>query len=285
MTGLSGADYHLGSETPREAAARAWTHLLGAYRRFRDDLSALSDGDPATGVTRERWLGPLFTDLGYGRLPHTTAGGLVAGEGAAAKQYPVSHIWGHTPIHQLGWGVDLDRRSPGIAGASRAPHAMVQELLNRSDEHLWAILTNGRTLRLLRDSTSLTGVAYVEFDLEAMFDGELFSEFTLLFLLAHQSRVEVADAEAQTTCWLEQWRTTAISQGVRALALLRDGVESALGTLGTGFLQHPANSSLRESLADGSVRLADVHAALLRTVYRFLFWSVVEDRGALGRVS
>lgn len=281
VDGLKGSDFHLGSETPREAASRAWTHLRGTYRRFRENLATLPDGDPAVAVTRERWLSQLFADLGYGRVPATPTGGLTAGAGAAAKHYPVSHVWGRTPIHQLGWGVDLDKRSPGVAGAARAPHALVQELLNRTDEYLWAILTNGRTLRLLRDSTTLTGFAYVEFDLEAMFDGELFSEFALLYLLVHQSRVEIADGAAPSTCWLERWRTTAIDQGVRALTLLRDGVENALETLGTGFLQHPANTALRQSLADGTVRLSDVHAALLRTVYRLLFWTVAEDRDAL----
>lgn len=281
IDGLRGSDYHLGSETPREAAARAWTHLLATYRRFREDLDALPTGDAAVAVTRERWLGQVFADLGYGRVPSTPAGGLTAGEGATTKQYPVSHLWGSTPIHQLGWGIDLDRRNPGVAGAARAPHAMVQELLNRTDEYLWAILTNGRTLRLLRDSTTLTGFAYVEFDLEAMFDGELFAEFALMYLLVHQSRVEIADGAAPGSCWLEQWRTTAIGQGVRALTLLRDGVETALETLGTGFLQHPANTGLRQSLADGTVRISDVHAALLRTVYRLLFWAVAEDRDAL----
>lgn len=281
VDGLKGSDYHLGSETPREAAARAWTHLIATYRRFRGDLAALPEGDPAVALTRERWVSQVLADLGYGRVPATPAGGLTAGEGAAAKHYPVSHLWGSTPIHQLGWGVPLDTRSPGVAGAARAPHAMVQELLNRTDEYLWAILTNGRTLRLLRDSTTLTGFAYVEFDLEAMFDGELFAEFALLYLLAHQSRVEVGDGAASSSCWLERWRTTAIGQGVRAMTLLRDGVETALETLGTGFLQHPANTALRESLANGTVRLTDVHAALLRTVYRLLFWAVVEDRDAL----
>lgn len=281
IDGLKGTDYHLGSESPREAASRAWTHLQASYRRFREDLATLSEQDPAVAVTRERWLAQLFGDLGYGRVPSTPAGGITAGEGASAKQYPVSHLWGSTPIHQLGWGVPLDTRSPGVAGAARAPHAMLQELLNRSDQHLWAILTNGRTLRLLRDSTTLTGFAYVEFDLEAMFDGELFAEFALLYLLVHQSRVEIADGAAPSSCWLERWRTTAIGQGVRALTLLRGGVETALATLGTGFLQHPANSRLRDSLADGTVRLADVHASLLRTVYRLLFWAVAEERAAL----
>ncbi len=277
LDGLKGADYHLGSESPREAAARVWAYLQSAYRRFREDLDVLREGDPAVGLTRERWLGLLLDQLGYGRVPSTPSGGIAAGD----KHYPVSHRSGHTPVHLLGWGVPLDTRSDGVAGAARAPHAMVQELLNRTDEYLWAVLSNGRLLRLLRDSTTLTGFSYVEFDLEAMFDGDLYSEFVLLYLLCHQSRVEVADGEPPTGCWLERWRTTAVSQGVRALNLLRDGVEIALETLGTGFLQHPANAGLRGRIERGEVRPADVHAALLRTVYRLLFWSVAEERNAL----
>jgi len=278
VDGLSSGDYHLGGEAPREAAARVWTHLLGVYRRFRDDLARLPAGDPAVGLTRERWLTVLLAELGYGRVPLTAAGGLPV----AGKAYPVSHLWGSTPVHLLGWGVELDHRTAGVSGAAqRAPHAMVQELLNRTDDYLWAVLSNGRVLRLLRDSTTLTGQAYVEFDLEAMFDGEVFSDFVALFLLCHQSRVEVPDGGRPADCWVERWRTTAVSQGVRALALLRDGVERALETLGSGFLQHPANADLRDRLASGQVRLTDVHAALLRLAYRLLFWSVAEDRHAL----
>ena len=69
---------------------------------------------------------------------------------------------------------------------------MLQECLNRSEAHLWGVLTNGRQLRLLRDSSALATAAYVEFDLEAIFDGELFSEFVLLYRLLHASRFEVA---------------------------------------------------------------------------------------------
>lgn len=278
LDGLNGPAYHLGSERPREAAARVWTHLLGVYRRFRTDLASLPENDPAVGLTRERWSMLVLAELGYGRVPLTPAGGLTVD----GKQYPVSHLWGSTPIHLLGWGVSLDRRTPGVPGAAqRAPHAMVQELLNRTDDYLWGMVSNGRVLRLLRDSTTLTGQAFVEFDLESMFDGELYSEFTLLFLLCHQSRVEVPPDGAPSDCWLERWRTTAVSQGVRALNLLRDGVQQTLETLGTGFLRHPANQLLREQLASGAIRLTDVHAALLRLAYRLLFWAVAEDRDAL----
>jgi hypothetical protein len=286
LQGLGSADYHLGGEAPREAAARAWSHLTGSYRRFRDDLAKLPDGDHAVGLTRERWLSQLLIDLGYGRVAPTPTGGLAVGD----RSYPVSHRWGATPMHLLGWGVELDSRTPGVTGAAqRAPHAMVQEVLNRTDDYLWAVVSNGRLLRLLRDSSTLSGQAYVEFDLEAMFDGELFAEFVVLFLLAHESRVEVPAEGRPADCWLERWRTTAVSQGVRALSLLRDGVQAALEVLGTGFLQHPANASLRaildraggETAGEVKVRLEDFHEMLLRTVYRLLFWSVAEDRDAL----
>jgi hypothetical protein len=275
--GLSSNDFHLGGERPREAAARTWTHLTGVYRRFRDDLARLPESDPAVGVTRERWLTLLLSALDYGRVPSTGPGGITVGD----RQFPVSHMWGATPIHLLGWGVPLDRRSPGVPGAARhAPHAMVQELLNRSEAYTWALLSNGRVLRLLRDSTSLTGQAFVEFDLEAMFDGEVYADYALLYLLLHESRVEVPDGLA-SNCWLERWRTTAVSQGVRALNLLRDGVEQALEILGTGFLQHPENTGLRQRLHDATAWLDDLHQSLLRTVYRLLFWSVAEDRHVL----
>lgn len=278
LDGLKTSHYHLAGESPREAAARVWTHLLGVYRRFRDDLQRLPENDPAVGLTRERWLTVLLSELGYGRVPLTGPGGLTVND----RQYPVSHLWGVTPIHLLGWGVELDKRTAGVPGAAhRAPHAMVQEMLNRTDVYLWAIVSNGRVVRLLRDSTTLTGPAYVEFDLEAMFDGELFAEFALLYLLAHQSRVEVPTDGVPADCWLERWRTTAVNQGVRALNLLRDGVERALHTLGTGFLRHPDNARLRDDLATGAIRLDDVHQSLLRTVYRLLFWSVAEARDAV----
>lgn len=279
LGGLRSADYHLGAgESPREAANRAWAYLLGAWPSFREALSALPAGDPAVRLTRERWLLLLFRELGYGRLQTTPAGGLTVGD----KAYPVSHEWGALPVHLLGWGVDLDRRTKGVPGAAdRAPHAMVQELLNRTDEYLWAVVSNGQGLRLLRDSTTLSTVSFVEFDLEAMFDGELFADFVVLFLLLHQSRVEVPDGGAPADCWLERWRSSAIVQGTRAMALLRDGVQRAIEHLGTGFLRAPANTALRDGLADGSLALADVHQGLLRLVYRLLFLFVAEDRDAL----
>ncbi|MCK6211558.1 N-6 DNA methylase [Georgenia sp. EYE_87] len=280
LPGLRAGDYHLGDgESVREAANRAWSYLTGTWASFTAARKKLSATDPAVGLTREKWLALLFRELGYGRLPTAPAGGLSAADTA----YPVSHLWERTPIHLLGWGVDLDRRTPGVPGAAgRAPHALVQELLNRSDDYLWGVLSNGRTLRLLRDSTSLVGQSYLEFDLEAMFDGEVFSDFVVLYMLVHQSRVEpLSEGAPASECWLERWRTAAVESGTRALGLLRDGVQDAIEALGTGFLRHPDNGALVHRLSSGELRLEDYHRALLRLVYRLLFLFVAEDRDAL----
>ncbi|MGH9065425.1 MAG: Eco57I restriction-modification methylase domain-containing protein, partial [Acidimicrobiales bacterium] len=230
-------------------------------------------GGAATGLTRERWLLPLFAELGYGRLQAARA---IEIEG---KSYPVSHAWGSVPIHLVGAGVDLDRRSPGVAGAAAmAPHAMVQELLNRSEDHLWAFVSNGLRLRVLRDNASLTGVAYLELDLEAIMSGEAYADFALLWLVCHQSRVE---AERPEACFLERWREEAWTQGARALDRLRVGVEAAIVALGEGFLAHPANRELRAALVGGGLDRQDFYRELLRLVYRLLFLFVAEDRDLL----
>src|SRR6202043_3127317 len=109
--------------------------------------------------------------------------------------------------------------------------------------------------RLLRDSTALVGSSYVEFDLEAIFDGELFSDFVLLYLTCHESRFAIQGDGGPASCYLEQWRGFAAQQGERALDQLRKGVQQAIAILGTGFLSHPANPHLRGRLDPGSADL------------------------------
>ena len=278
---LSPASYHLaGRETVRDAASRAWSYLRGAWTAWREHVDAQPPGVVGTGAARESWLLVLLRELGYGHVP-ALPGGYVIED----REYPVSHAWQYVPIHLLGPGADLDHRSPGVSGAARAPQAMVQELLNRDDDCLWAILSNGLRLRLLRDSTAMAGSAYLEFDLEAIFDGEIYPEFLLMWQLCHVSRVEKrggADA-TPADCWLETWRGEAVEAGARALDRLRDGVEKALAALGTGFLRHPGNEPLRNALRDGRLTDRQYHRALLRLVYRLLFCFVAEDRDALLR--
>jgi hypothetical protein len=273
----SPASYHLvGSESVRDAAARAWSYLRGAWTTWQESESGRVDG-AGTGPARDRWLLPLLRELGYGQVPTNPHGVVIDG-----TAYPISHLWQHVPVHLLGPGVHLDKRNPGVTGAARAPQAMVQELLNRSEDHLWAILSNGHRLRLLRDSTALVGSAYVEFDLDAIFAGELYAEWLILFQLAHVSRVEIrSEEQGPASCWLEVWRGAATDAGARALGRLESGVEKALESLGSGFLSHRSNAWLVDALRSGETTRHDYHRALLRLIYRLLFTFVAEDRGLL----
>lgn len=274
LPGLTPESYHLATgERFGEIVSRSWTRLLGAWKGFKEGLARLPESEPATSHTRERWLAILFDELGYGRLQTARA---VEIEG---KSYPASHAWGLVPIHLVGARIDVERRAQGVRGAAgAAPHAMLQELLNRSEERLWGIVSNGLRLRLLRDNRTLTRQAFVEFDLEAMMDTESYSDFLVLWLTCHQSRVEGDDPKQ---CWLEKWTTEAQSQGSRALEHLRDGVEKAIEHLGTGFLAHPANRALREAVATGELSGRDYYRELLRVVYRLLFCLVAEERDLL----
>jgi type I restriction-modification system DNA methylase subunit len=187
IPGLRPEDYHLaGREKLNEAVSRSWNRMLGIWDGFRATLDALPAGERATSLTRERWLLPLFAELGYGRLQ--SARTLLGGD----PNFPISHAWQAVPIHLVGGNIHLDERSAGVAGAARvSPHGLVQEFLNSREQALWGFVSNGLTLRLLRAKRTLTRQAYVEFDLAAMMDGQAFSDFALLWLLCHQSRVEL----------------------------------------------------------------------------------------------
>src|SRR5262249_10095048 len=148
-------------------------------------------------------------ELGFGQLASQRA---IEVEG---KTYAVSHGWHHSPIHLVGCGLELDKKTPGERGAARmSPHGLVQEFLNRSEEYLWGFVSNGYALRVLRDNAALTRQSYLEFDLQAIWDEERYGDFALLWLLCHPSRIE---APKPTDCWLEKWSRTAHDEGAPAL--------------------------------------------------------------------
>lgn len=274
LEGLSLESYHLNpNERINEAASRSWNRLVNAWQSFQVAAQALPETDRGTTITRERWLLVLFQELGYGRLE------AVKSFEIAGKQYPISHLYKNSPIHLVGLKIDIDRRSAGVAGAAKtSPHSLVQDCLNSSEIYLWGFVSNGLSLRILRDNKSLTRQAYVEFDLQAMMEGQVYSDFVILWLLCHQSRVE---ADKSEECWLERWSQIARDQGARALDKLRDGVENAIKILGSGFLLHSANSVLRDNLRSGKLSTQDLYRQLLRLVYRLIFLFVAEDRDVL----
>jgi hypothetical protein len=96
VPGLTSDSYHVTGEKLNEAASRAWNRLLGMWTAFQSAAESLPASDPATTITREKWLLPVFAELGYGRLQSAKAIEI------DDQSYPVSHAWQHVPVHLVG---------------------------------------------------------------------------------------------------------------------------------------------------------------------------------------
>lgn len=274
LGGTRPEDYGLPQgERLNEVITQSWNRLRKHWAEFHAARAILPEGEPGTGVTNDKWSLPLLRELGFGLLPTST------GPAISGRTYAISRSFGPVPVHLVGCGLSLDRRAAGVRGAAAVnPHGLVQDFLNRSPGHLWGVVSNGLRLRVLRDNQALSRQSFLEFDLEAIFDGEVYSDFVLLWLMAHATRFAPREGERADTCWLEQWTKEVQEQGTRALGDLRSGVEKALQTLGEGFTSHPKNTALRDALRSGQVTPTDLHGQLLRVVYRLIFLFVAEDR-------
>jgi methylase of polypeptide subunit release factors len=165
----------------------------------------------------------------------------------------------------------------GSGARRKSPHQLAQEFLNASPDSTWAIVANGKTLRLLRDAETLTRPNFLEFDIETILrEGEdRYADFSALWRILHATR------SRGTPCLWEKWKTEGQAQGLRVREGLRDGVQAALIALGTGFVAHPANVALRERLQDGSLSAHAFFQQLLRLVYRFIVLATLEERDLL----
>jgi hypothetical protein len=286
--------------------AAAFADSKAQWGIFKNRLARLPEDDLATTVTRDTFVIPFLGLLGYeltfNARAHEVDGqsfavshavGLSRQEGRKEKgegeqrhslpsplsPLPSSPAEG-PPIHIVGARQELGRVPP--SGRPRlAPHSLVQEYLNRT-EHVWGIVTNGLTLRLLRDSTLVRRQAYIEFDLQAIFEEQRFHDFAALYRLLHRSRLPRGLADANE-CLLEKYYAQTIEQGGRVREHLRDGVKLALESFGNGFLSHPstANGDLLRALAENRITPHGYYQQLLRLIYRLLFLMVSEERNLL----
>ena len=299
LPGQRAADFGWPAHVPvKDEIARAWVQAQALWRGFQQRLVALPAGASATSETRQYGVLPLLSLLGW-RLEFQPKG--VETDG---RHYPLSHRDAATGVvvHVLGWheAAGLDRRPVRAcksavasigpsAGPSSGPsagsptavprlsaHALVQDYLNLSDT-LYALVSNGRVLRLLRDSARLAQLSCVEFDLERLFGEEHFADFALLYRLLHVSRFP-ARPDAAAHCWLERWHQDSLEADSRIRAGLARAVEQALLALANGFIRHPANGALRRELESGEGAADACYGALLRLIYRLLFLLVVEER-------
>jgi hypothetical protein len=259
----------------KDEISRAWADAQDYWRIYNRKLETLKKESPATTETRNLWVVPLLGLFGY-QLEYEAKSIELN-----SKLYPISHRItnrGGAAIHIIGSNepAGLDRK-PEKSTLRMSAHAMVQEYLNLT-EQLYGIVTNGRVIRLLRDSSRLIKLTYLEFDLDRIFSDGLFADFAVLYRLLHVTRFpQTIDASA--TSLLEKYHQDTIEQGSRIRDGLRIAVNEALETLGTGFLAHSDNFALRQQVDSGELRHDIYFNYLLRLIYRLLFLMVIEERG------
>lgn len=274
--GQSEADYRIPKGLNlRDEIGRFWRIAQAHW----SELAAGRAGKADPRLLAERFVeGLLRETFGFGTL--AKAEPVVITE----RSYPIGFaaLGGRVPVVIAPAGSGLDSLSPAFGDGTRRRSAfgLAQEYLNAADGAMWGLVSDGLTLRILRDNASLTRPAWIEADLQRLFTEERYADFAALWLLAHETRFGRAD-QPVTECALETWRNAGREEGTRAREHLRRGVEDALVALGQGFLAHPDNQALRAALQSGALSTKDYFNQLLRLVYRLIFLLTVEERGVL----
>jgi hypothetical protein len=274
FTGQRPADFGFDSQPKlKEEIVRAWTAAQAFYVAFQHKLESVKEGNAATSETRNQWIIPLLGLLGFAELEFQSQSELVGDKPFRLSHHLRSH--GGFRVHIVGARESLDKKP--TTGPRVSPHAHLQEYLNLT-EHLYGLVTNGKLLRLLRDSTRLIKLSYVEFDLDRMFSDELFADFAVLYRLLHVTRLP-RSPEKSAESLLERYHQDALESGARIRDGLSFAVEQVIQELGSGFLAR--NESLQAAVANNSVAPRELHHALLRLIYRLLLMMVAEERGLL----
>jgi len=257
-----------------DEVASVYNNARRLWDVLQDRLSRLPESDMGTEETRRYFAIPLLGLLGFNPSLNRRAY-ILDGE-----TFFISHRADENedapPIHIVGARQELSKLSP--TGRPRlSPHALLQEFLNRS-EHLWGIVTNGRVIRLLRQTTYIRQQAYLEFDLQGIIEEQRFEDFFLLYRLLHRSRFPKGVADAPE-CLLEKYYQRSMEEGGRVRDKLRDGVAECMKILANAFLQHPQNEELRRWAERESP--LEFYRQLLKLIYRLLFLLVTEERGLI----
>ena len=250
-----------------QIACAQWKHFAAQLERTDVDAAALT----------HTFVQELLRDVfGYANLQPCP--GIQLGE----RRYPANMLAGNVPVvvapHTFAlFETDTRFAIAGSGTRKKSAFMLMQELLNANPDYLWGIACNGKTLRLLRDTATLTRPTFLEIDLADLLGGQRYAEFANVWRLLHASR----SAGNPTECIWEKWRAAGQEEGTRVRDGLRLGVTDALLILGEGFIQHPTNDALRSALHNGELSKDAYFQQLLRLIYRLIFVFSVEERGLL----
>lgn len=248
-----------------------WGILKSQYGVFKLKQELLSDDESGITVTRKYWMDPFLSELGY-EIEKNNEGQIIND-----RNYYVSdqatNLKGF-PVHVIGVNHSLDSK---YTGKRMSAHALIQEYLN-NHTNLYALVTNGKKLRLLRDSSLFTKISYVEFDLEKMFSEDQFSDFIMMWKLIHFTRMP-EEPEKGPDSVIENYHLSGLESGSRIRENLSKAVKKGIEVLGNGLLQEFNNQELKIWISENSnENVPTYYGELLRFIYRILFIMVIEER-------
>lgn len=268
LKGQSSKDFDLDIPV-RDEIQSCWADAVQQWKIFKARIEREDPRDKfGTSRTRQFWIQPLLGMLGFD-IESKPA------EQFGEKSFAISHRATRRicPVHIVGYYESLDKARDG---QKRSPHSMVQEFLNLSEENLYALVTNGHMLRLLRDSSRLVKLTYLEFDLEKIFEEDLYDNFAILYRLLHPTRFPAIGTEP-ADCLLEQYHLNSMENGSRIRENLSAAVKTAVETWANGFLKREDNKDIVSGY--GTQWTADsLNDEFLTLVYRLLFLLVIEER-------
>lgn len=251
--------------------AGAWELILEHWDSVHSILNELD----LPGVRRKLIL-PLLQLLEFEPQFQRSATRLTL-SGGEEVSFVLSHRgWvgtGAPILHTVHPKQKLDDRGDSVRG-SKSPHDLLQTFLNLSAEETWGIVTNGVTLRLLRDFHHTYTKGFIEFDLQNIFEERKFSDFLAMYRLCHASRF-IPDAEGKTP--LDYFYEHCISTGVAVGRDLKANVIHSIECMANGFLQ----GELIQRLQKDEKECHEFYAEILHVIYRMLFLLFAEQRGMM----
>jgi len=275
LSGQKPKDFGIDSNMKvRDEISQAWSLATAYYKGYKIRLSKIAGNASGESETRNLWIGPLLSLLGY-NLKYEKSAQILN-----SKTYhitdPADNLDGF-PVIIAGHEQDPDKKP---AGLRMSPHALLQEYLNYSEPFLYGMVTNGKVLRLLRDSGRIIRLSYMEVNLETMFEDSLYADFAVFYRLFHASRMPQKQNEGHESI-IEQYHLDALESGTRIREKLSEAVEEAIEQFGNGFLKNPNNEDLRNAIKNKELNAENYYKLLLRLIYRLLFLLVIEERNLI----
>jgi len=256
--------------------------------RWEENRTQIIGNEYDNATLRKKWILPFLEALGYQPvfIAHN-----IKSESGTEYQIPYKG-WDseYAPlIHMVNSAQDFDTKDKhSRTHSNKSPQDCLQQFLNTS-HHQWAILINGKKVRLLRDFYHSITKGFLEFDLESIFETANSEQFRVLFRILHASRIENQyqgkqeieydeegnPIEVEDNCLLESFHKKSRETGVKVGNKLRDQVIEAIEKLGNGF----AESLDPDEFQNGKVK--GFYAEILNIIYRLLFLMFAEQKGWL----